>query len=65
MRVLRIITSIDVSAYPDLTNQQICETLASENGAEIAAAYSILPGYINTTFSVSDEVIVEAIHKED
>lgn len=65
MRVLRIITSIDVSAYPGLTNKQICETLAEQNGLGIAAAYSILPGYLNTTFSVSDEVVVDEIYKED
>ena len=59
MRVMRIITTIDMSEYSDLTNQQICETIAAQNGREIAESYSILPGYINTVISVADEVVCE------
>ena len=61
-KVMRIITTIDMDGYSDFTNQQICETIAGQNGKDIAESYSILPGYIDTRIEVADEIVIT---KED
>jgi hypothetical protein len=61
MRTLRLIVSFDADYYPELTGEQICETLAKSMGKDVSAAYRAIPCYLNTKIEVINDVMVDDV----
>lgn len=59
MRTFKIIISFDADYYPECSNKEIAEYIASNIATIVAKSYKDIPSYIKTSVEVTNEITVD------